>query len=77
MVLGRRRRAGLFAIGASTASAPQDVCGAAMFSLRSHTEITSGHAARGNRADVHKAGKREKSAPRGCVSLDNGGPHKG
>jgi hypothetical protein len=57
MFLGRRRRSGPFALVASTASEPQEVCGAVTFSLRWQTEITSGHAARGNRAGVNKAEK--------------------
>jgi hypothetical protein len=60
MVLGDSRRAGLLAIVASTASAPQEVWGAALCSLREQTESTSGHAASGHRADGQNAGKREK-----------------
>jgi hypothetical protein len=69
MLLGRRRPSGRFASVASTASEPHSGFGAAPCRLRSPTESTSGHAARGNRAGVHNAGNREKIRSSGwCVS---------
>jgi hypothetical protein len=77
MFLGRRRHSSLFAIVVSTTVEPQYVFGAATFSLRRHTEIKSGHAASGQpRRDEESGKKGKKSAPRGCVSLNNWGPSK-
>src|SRR6266540_3690033 len=69
MCLGRRSPAGLLAIVVSTAIEPPYVCGAATCSLRWHTEIQSGHAARGQpRWDAY-SGEKGKNPLLGVVCL--------
>jgi len=69
MFLGRRSPSGLFAIVVSTAIEPQWVFGAATFSLRWHTEIKSGHAARGQPRRDEYSGKKGKNPLLGVVCL--------
>ncbi len=69
MLLGRRRPSGLLAIVVSTAIAPPYVCGAATCSRRWHTEITSGHAARGQPRRDESRGKQGKHPLLGVVCL--------
>src|SRR6266511_1751976 len=69
MLLGRRRPSGLLAIFVSTAIAPPYVCGAATCSRRWHTEITSGHAARGQPRRDESRGKQGKHPLLGVVCL--------
>jgi hypothetical protein len=69
MLLGRRSPSGLWAIVVSTAIAPPSGGGAATCRLRWQTDITSGHAARGQPRRDEKSGTNGKTPLLGVVCL--------
>jgi hypothetical protein len=76
MFLGCRAPCHHSAIAAGVAVDPQYVCGAAASLLHQPSEIKSEHRPSGELRQDPNGGKRKKSALRGSLSLDHGGPSK-